>query len=77
MTQYSIATFRCLEIMSSFTTIYLKNKISFTCFFSCFDLALFVSFLTRLWDFLEVHEDERTGEEYTIFVLEESDSESD
>lgn len=31
----------------------------------------------RLWDFLEVHEDERTGEEYAIIVLEESDSDSD
>jgi len=40
-------------------------------------LALFVSFPTRLWDFLEVHEDERIREEYAIIVLEDSDSDSD
>lgn len=45
--------------------------------FVSFDLALLVSYSTRLWDFLEVHEDERTGEEYAIFVLEDSDSETD
>lgn len=31
----------------------------------------------RLWDFLEALEDERTGEEYTIIVWEDSDSDSD
>jgi len=31
----------------------------------------------RLWDFLEALEDERTGEEYAIIVLQDSDSDSD
>ena len=34
-------------------------------------------FFVRLWDFLEALEDERTGEEYTIIVLQDSDSDSD
>lgn len=36
-----------------------------------------VLFLARLWDFLEALEDERTGGEYTIIVLHDSDSDSD
>lgn len=34
-------------------------------------------FFVRLWDYLEALEDERTGEEYTIIVLQDSDSDSD
>lgn len=49
----------------------------FLLYWKSLDFALFCPFSVRLWDFLEALEDERTGEEYAIIMLEDSDSDSD